>query len=366
MKKVLVFSPHYPPFVGGLESHAAEFNHYLSLHNYEITVFTTRIPFDTQKVEQKGKIKIIRYPAWEIIPNYPLPNLLSGQFWKGMSQINKIKFDWVITRTRFFATSLMGGIYAKIRRIKWLHVEHGSDFVKLGNKANSALARIYDYTLGKIVLMWADKVVANSNASAEFCKKLYKGRKYGVIYRGIENEELKKIEPNTKLRAKWKKSFVILFAGRLIDGKGVGDLIQAVKKIKNNGWKLVIIGDGPRRNDWEKMATKQIEFLGQKSRNELLGIMKVCDLVVNPSYTEGLPTSMIEAAFCKKPVVATDVGGTNEIVKDGVTGYLVKPKDIDGLKEKIEMIMKKPLVINKLPKKFDWKNNIKEYIMILV
>lgn len=378
-KKVLIFCPYYPPHIGGLESHADEFNKYLSEEGYKIVVFTPRLPKNASKLEEKyNRVKIIRFPALEIIPNFPLPCFWRSDFWLVWKKAIKTKPDWVISRTRFFLTSIMAGFYAKTKKVKWMHIEHGSDFVQLSNKLYSLVAKIYDYTFGYLVLRFADKAVANSEASAEFCRKIYSKRKYEVIRRGVEIDQIKKIKPNEEIYAQYKNKFKILFIGRLIDGKGVTDLIEAVSDIANDKWVLFIVGDGPQREILIKLVKKfkienKVVFFGQKTKIESIGIMKVADLVINPSYTEGLPTSMIEAAICGKPVIATNVGGTNEIVKDKITGFLIKPKDVKNLRKLIIKMIDNVSYYTKMgdvakslvAKNFSWKNSIKKYIKIL-
>lgn len=375
-KKVLVYCPYYPPHIGGLESHADEFNKYLVKNDFEVTVFTPRLPNDIFEKELRyGKVKVLRFLAWEIIPNYPLPCFWKKRYWEVRKELSRDKYDWVISRTRFFWTSVMAGIWAKRNKIKWMHVEHGSDFVKLNSHWKSWIAKIVDYTLGKWILKNADTVVANSMASAEFCKKIYPNRKYKVIYRGVE---LGNFKGDEKIKKNYENIFKILYVGRLIDGKGVGDLIKAVSLIKSNNWVLFIVGDGSIRKKLEKEVfdldlVNKIKFLGQMNRQKMLGIMKIVDLVVNPSYTEGIPTSVIEAAKCGKTIVATDVGGTREIIKNGRSGILIPPKKEKILSSKIEILLKNITLRNQLAvqakkevqNKFDWDVSIKKYIMIL-
>jgi len=375
-KKILVTAPYYPPHIGGLESFAEELNQYLIKNDFEVKVLTPRLPKELIGEEIKdNKIEVWRYPAWEIIPNYPIPSFLDKKYWEIKRKVLSEKYDWTISHTRFFLTSFLAGIWAKKRKIKWLHIEHGSDFVKLNSFWKSWLAKMFDYTLGKWVLQKADKVVTVSAASADFCKQIFPNRKYQVIYRGVE---VGRLSGNSKIEEKYKNKIKILFAGRLIDGKGVIDLLKAVEKIKSLNWVLLIVGDGSQKEILMEQANKlkisdNVVFLGQMKRPDLLRILNIVDIVVNPSYTEGLPTVIVEAAKCGRAIIATDVGGTREIIENNKSGILIKPKEIQLLSEKMEMLIKNSDLRKKLGEaakeetknRFDWEISIKDYINIL-
>src|SRR5688572_10152100 len=132
--RLLVFCPHYPPYVGGLETHAAEFNKYLSQSEEvdSILVFTSRIPVSiVEQSEVSKKVRIIRFPAFHLIPNYPVPKVWLPTYWRLWRQLYRYNPDIVISRTRFFFTSVLALSFTKMYRKPWVHIEHGSDYFKL-------------------------------------------------------------------------------------------------------------------------------------------------------------------------------------------------------------------------------------------
>lgn len=376
--KILIFCPYYPPHIGGLETHADEFNKYLSRKGADITVFTPRLPKTAPEREIKhNNVKIVRFPAFEIIPNYPLPKFWTPKYQELKKEIRGQNFDIVISRTRFFFTSLMAFFYAKMKKTHWIHIEHGSDFVKSGGRLSVIVARIYDYTFGKFILKKADKVIANSNASADFCKKIAGNINCEMVYRGVEIEKILAAPADKELKNKYSGKVIITFLGRLFDGKGVADLFSALAGIKGNDYICFIIGDGPEKKKLEALAEKsglkeKIVFFGYKNFDEYTKILKISDIFVNPSYTEGLPTTVAEAALCKNAIIATNIGGTPEIITDKKSGYLIEPKDITALKDKLDILisdeeLRKQLAKNafeEVKNKFSWDKSIEKYLNI--
>ncbi len=377
---ILVFTPYYYPHIGGLENHAYEFNEHMAEIGHKITVFTSHIPrhgslFDNSK----PNITIIRFPAFEIIGGYPVPKFWLASFWQQLLMLQNQPYDVILSRTRFFLSSLMALWYARTRSIKYIHIEHGSDFVRLSSSLASVLAKIYDYTLGKLIFFAADAVIANSKASSEFVKKITRGKISPVIiYRGIEEEEIRAITGNSNLRAALAGKTIIIFIGRLITGKGIMDLLKAMAVVNNPAITCLIIGDGPQKQQLltylnnSGFLRNNVLLLGEKSRSEVLAILKIADIAINPSYTEGLPTTMIEAALCKKAIIATRVGGTTEIITHNRNGLLYQAGDIKQLAAFIVRLSTTPQERARLGErayaevenKFNWQNTIYAYEIV--
>lgn len=339
-KRILIFSPSYPPRIGGLESHADEFNkHITQKSNVSITVLTPKIPDSAPQKEilHGDAVTIFRFPAFFIIPNYPVPKIWKISFWRILHQVYKNDHDLIVSRIRFFITSFIALIYAKCTRKPLIHIEHCSDFVQMSSAFKNVIARIYDYTLGRAVLAFSTKNIANSQKTADFCSKLYKKSHCTVIHRGVEIERIRNIPCNSVLKDAFRNKVIITFIGRLIDGKGVHDLLSAAKDIEKD-FVIFIVGDGPQKNNLHNMVReykmeKRVVFHGFKKQKDAIGIMKASDIIVSPSYTEGLPTSIVEAALCKKAIIATTVGGTTEIITGAQDSILIEPRDPLNLKK---------------------------------
>jgi glycosyltransferase involved in cell wall biosynthesis len=119
-------------------------------------------------------------------------------------------------------------------------------------------------------------------------------------------------------------------AGRLSPEKGFGVLVDAaaiaVRSDPDLGF--VVFGEGPLRPDLERAVLDRGlrgSFVFAGFRGDLDRLMPHFDLLALPSFTEGLPNVALEASAARVPVVATAVGGTPEVIRDGVTGYLVPP-----------------------------------------
>ena len=133
---------------------------------------------------------------------------------------------------------------------------------------------------------------------------------------------------------------VVLTVARLDEQKGHRYLLEAAARIPEA--QFVLAGDGPLRPSLEAQARSlgvegRVKFLGY--RNDIADLLVDCDIFVLPSLYEGLPLSILEAMSAGKPVIATQIGGTDEAVIAGETGLLVPPADSTALAAAIRSLL---------------------------
>ncbi len=107
--------------------------------------------------------------------------------------------------------------------------------------------------------------------------------------------------------------------------------------------KTVIVGDGPCREYYEKLAEpirKNVIFTGWVHRKQTYKYYHIADVFVLPSLSEGLPSVLLEASAAGKPSVASDVNGVSDIVVHGETGYLVGKSDVDSYLQYVKRLLR--------------------------
>lgn len=139
---------------------------------------------------------------------------------------------------------------------------------------------------------------------------------------------------------------VVAMVGVLREGKGHDVAIEAIANLRHQfpQLRLLVVGDGPIRADVERMAQK----LGDAAvltgyRDDVLGFLDAADILLQPSRVDAFPTSLMEAAATRVPVVATAVGGIPEIVVPGETGLLIDPPPAaDRIAEALRVLLDDP------------------------
>ena len=194
-----------------------------------------------------------------------------------------------------------------------------------------------------------DRIVAVSEAvRCEFAEQTgIPSSKIETIHNGIELERFDLRQDKYAVRQKlgWNlQSSIIILVSVLRPGKGFDVLFDALPRIQAAvpGVQLKIVGGGELEAELREQAkpfgTTAVEFLG--SRMDVPELLRASDILLQASWSEALPTVLIEAGAASLPVVATNVGGTREIVQDGVGGFIVEPGDSINLANRVVDILR--------------------------
>ncbi len=249
----------------------------------------------------------------------------------------KVRPDIILHYT--IKPNVYGTLAASLLRIPVVNNVCGLGTVFLKKNLVSAIA-IFLY---KISFRFAQKVYFQNPDDRELFVKEKLVRAEAVDLLPGSGIDLEKFKPAGFKR---NEKFTFLLISRLITDKGVMEYIDAIRKLKSTGIeaRFQVLGAmdpehkrGIKREVIQEWIDSQtIEYLG--TTDNVQQFINQADCIVLPSYREGTPRTLLEAASSSKPIIATDVPGCNHVVKDNFNGLLCKLKDADDLAEKMKMM----------------------------
>jgi glycosyltransferase involved in cell wall biosynthesis len=329
---------------GGAETGCYDLAHYL--HENNCTSFIATSGGDLIKFIDKKKVKLFRLPVHSKNPLIIIFNTFALVF---IILVNDISI--VHARSRAPAWSCF--LATKITRKKFVTTFHGT------YNFNNSIKKFYNSIMVRSNLIIAGSNFIFSHINKNYSKYLGAKKKLLVIFRGINVDYF---DPSTttetqekQLLIDWqidKSKKIILLPGRLTSWKGQESFIEALslvnKELGYDSFYGVILGSDQGRNVYKKKITRLVEQ--HRLTNQLKFIehcknmpvaYKISDLIVSASIEpESFGRVAVEAQSMKKPILASDIGGSNETVENGKTGFLFEAGNPVSLSNKILEILK--------------------------
>ncbi len=314
-KRILIFTTTYLPFIGGAEIALKEITE--RLPEYEFDIITTNLDGKQVKEEHQEHVHIYRVGSGrksKIL--FPLISI-----WKASILHRRYRYDLIwsmMASYAGFAGLFFSYLHPKLPFI--LSLQEGDTHQELRKKFQ------FVYPLFKKIFTRATHVQAISEYLAQFARDLgVIEENITVVPNGVDVSVFGK-DVSTEvdvLRKKYnvKESDVILVTtSRLVKKNAVEDIISSLVYLPKN-YRLFIVGDGPLREHLEKGVVDigvrdRVKFVGEMSHSMILPYIKMADVFVRPSLSEGFGNSFVEAMAARTPVIATQVGGIVDFVYD--------------------------------------------------
>lgn len=355
----------FPPEARGIGNYVYNLSKNLIKNGHKVTVLT-RGSWNKTRYENIENMDVYRV---RFIPSYPFHLQVHGFFLNRL--IKKIENDIdifhihnplipVIKTSKPIILTEHGTVKAGISNRK------GLDPSTLGLKLFSNMYIKNEYKLLKI----SDLISAVSYSCSTELNRFYGLKDVNVMFNGVDIDFF--IPDKTK---KQEDIPLILYVGNLDSLKGLNDLIESANiTTKYSSANFIIAGKGPLEKSLKKkikslnLETRFI-FTGYLNKKDLLDTYQKSKVFVLPSYHEGFPSSILEAMSCELPVIATNVPGSSEIVKDGSTGFLVPPKSPKLLAKRMLQLLEEKELNSKMGKKarkivvkkYNWGKITNEY-----
>jgi len=369
---ILLVTDLYLPNVGGVEIVINNLARQFVKNGHEVNIIASKWPKSLQEHEKIGGIDI--YRVHFAIPRSSFKSwiVFSIRFPQTLLQIIRIirstKVDIInvhyVAGNAFYVLLLNS-----LLRLPLVVSIHGSDI-----KRNPYRSIILRWTL-TMILKRSDFVTSNSLSllrDAEmFCRGIHS--KSLVVGNGIDLREFQ------ELAMYEARDPYILAIGRLVHAKGFDILLYAFKSVANYNphIHLIVAGDGEERQNLELLTqqlglTNKVKFIRITNREDIIRLLSGCQFFVLPSRREGFGIVILEAMASKRAVVATEVGGPAEIIKDGENGILAKSLDSKSLAKAITYLLENPEMRKKMgengrklvEEKYTWDKIVSKYLKI--
>jgi glycosyltransferase involved in cell wall biosynthesis len=292
-----------------------------------------------------------------IVPNlkqrpwllFQVPLLISALTWKAVGLAKSVD---IIHAHWLYPAGIAGLIASTIRRIPLVVTSHGGDL----NLARCSKTLTF---LSKRLSLASSKCVG---VSEDLCRKFISfgvsrqnvaSISYGVDEIGITDGRLQITTPQLEVFRKMQ-GFRLLYLGSLNHRKSVETLIVACHRLEQRNYSVAcaVVGSGPTKDKLIRLALVSssggIQFFDPVAPSEVPAWMAAADILVLPSISEGRPVVVLEAMAMGIPVVATDIPGTRELVRNGETGFLFAPGDSEQLVRCIEIAINNKALLTKM------------------
>jgi glycosyltransferase involved in cell wall biosynthesis len=372
--KLCVVTHTFLPHVGGIERVVYEQCKRLLQKKFEPMVLTHRNYTDKSYVFDGIRVRC--YDSVNIgfrlgIP-YAIPQMSSLKTFLETLKAN----DLIHVHGHPYLSSFLAAKIAK-RYSKPLVLTQHNTFIEYNNLWDT-VEKLNDLAIGKQVLKEADKIIVVSNATKNYVLSLGADpKKIRVLHNGVD---LNRFKPLSGVKSEMRRKLgiaqdasVVLTVRRLVYKNGIDTLVESAEIAAKKNPKLVfvVVGKGP---DFEEVKEK-IAQLGMQRNFRLTGFVSdeelplyynAADLFALPSKSgEGLPLVALEAMACGLPVIATNVGGTSEVMSDDY-GKLVPPNSPGALAEAILEFSREDLVVLKkdlramMEQRYSWDKNVEK------
>ncbi|MBU4421839.1 glycosyltransferase family 4 protein [Candidatus Parcubacteria bacterium] len=333
----------FPPYKGGIGNSVYGFSRELVKQGAHVTVFTPNYSHISPEHNEDFIIKRIN-PVLDFGNAGFIPQI-----------IFELKdFDIIHLHLPFLGATLPVWFYLVFHSKKKLILTYHMDLVGVGIKG--LIFGLYQKIALPLILKRADKIIVSSFDYAENSgiKKYFnaKRKRFIELPFGVDMEKFSPREKNNELLKKYYiegDDNVVLFVGGLDnahDFKGLAILLKAIKEINNDNLRLIIVGEGELKQDYQNMAeglgiAQRIVFAGGVADADLSDYYNLADVFVLPSISrsEAFGIVLLEAGACGTPLVASNLPGVRTVVQNKENGFLAEPGDVKDLAEKISKII---------------------------
>ncbi|HNR44250.1 MAG TPA: glycosyltransferase family 4 protein [Methanofastidiosum sp.] len=345
--KIVMFAHNFLPKIGGLEIVTYESSKRLVEMGHNVKIITSTYGNCSIK-EVIENIEIIRIPKLNFMEKFGVPYPIFSPIILKEARESIKWADIVHAHGHPYISSLVASKYSK-KYNKPLVLSIHNSFIDYKNFFLNFLENLNDKFISSQTLKNTDIVISTCKYFDDYIKKINPKIESRIIYNGIDTQNFLGVNENEKEQIREKlnipqNTFICLTVGRITYKKGIDNIVEIAKKIKEKDIIFYIVGNGPDYDLIKSLINKfnlekKIIMMGYAEIYLLKLLYQVSDIFILPSRGgESLTLVIAEALSSNLPVIATKSGGVSEIIIEDKNGYLVEIDDINSIIEKIYLL----------------------------
>lgn len=324
---ICYFSAQYLPTVGGVERYTFNLAKRTVVAGHRAVVVTSALPgLPEHEVDGDG-IEIFRLPVWPVMGGrFPVLKP-SPRFLALARRLWALPIDFCVVQTKMYTQSVWAARAARRRGIPSIVIDHSTGYMPMGGGLPGLCGRLYEHAACALIKGANPAFYGVSGAVCAWLERAFGIRPAGRLPNAVDPDALEALAAaQTK---DWRASLglpadakLVAYVGRLIPEKGAAALAEAVRSLP--GVALVVAGDGPLRPQLAADGSGRVFCPGSLPYGETIALFRQADVYCLPTqYAEGFPTTLLEAAACRCPIVCTRTAGTDELLPGPGYGVLL-------------------------------------------
>lgn len=345
-QRVLLCTDYLPPSDGGVEQVVQELAERLTTRGYEVGVFTLSDPSEEIALRSNPEIDVYSSRKFDLTDAIGLQSAVSPSSVVEFGHVlNSFDPDIIHVHNRFFFSTYVALVYSQTLDYRLVTTMHLGDIDHIDGVAGT-VARTLQSVFARLLLRRSDAVICVSDAVQDVAREL--GASDPKVVRNAVD-----IDDFTVDESPFDKR--LLYVGRLVRNNGPQDLVEALPAIldAHPDTTVDIVGSGTLRSELEARADSlgvedSVTFHGFV--DDIHQMYERASVFCRPSYSEGLPLTLLESMATYTVPLVTPVAGTKEVITDGETGIFVEPGDPSSIAARVNELLDDPSVVRQMTK----------------
>ncbi len=347
--RILFLINSYPPLIGGAEKLVESLSREFTARGHPCIIITRRIK-GTPLIQKNNLLRIYRIPCFG-------PRLLKSLLFRLVASfllvILRRDYHLIHAHSLDSPAAIASVMGPPLGKPVFVTIHNTGKVKALINRPGGRRS------LSRIIRASTAMISINRDISVELAEAGCPAKKLAFIRNGVNTGLFRPLEDEQRLRKIRRMGFpdrnIFLFVGNFHDQKGIDTLLEAwnifTAERSSDNCILLLIGDGVLSKSMQRMARdlnleSSVRFLGQ--RDDVHSFLQIANVFVQPSRWEGLSIALLEALASETAIIATPVGGTREIIRDGFNGLLCPVDQPEELSSRIDMLNRDANLCRKL------------------